>query len=71
MNTKIEIGAGDNIWSAARKAQELAYYNKSPVSFSFNEIEVIVQPDSNVENIVEIYGLKCDIRRYKNRIKND
>lgn len=60
-----EVPTGYSIYEAANQAVHLAYCELEEVSFEFNEIPLRATGLSKPDDIVEIYALKCEIRRLK------
>lgn len=65
----IEIDAGESIYRAAQKACKLAREKQTEVRFKFNDIELIVKPESFDEDIATIYYLMNQVRGLKSRIQ--
>jgi len=58
-----EPDKGANIWGAAQSVVFLAACDGKAVRLLFNDINIEVGPRSDPQDIVTIYGLKCDLRR--------
>ena len=67
----IEIPKGYNIASAAQMAINEAQYQQSrsgePVEFEFNDFKIVARAGSCVNDLIEIYALKSEIRRLENK----
>lgn len=59
--------AGGTISTWAKKAIRAAYWHDQRIEFEFNEIVVIVSPNSCVDDIVCIYFLKHELSSLSKR----
>ena len=59
----LDILSFGTIYDAAKEACAKAKENNKQVTFVFNDIRLIVYPESYYYDICAIYDLKCEIRR--------
>lgn len=55
----------DDFFTVAEKARQVAIGNNEPVFFEFNQIDIIVYPDSNLKDTLKIYSLQLSLNRCK------